>query len=166
MAIPRPRRQPNPGAGLGTLSGLVVGLVNGIIITRLRIDAFIATLAMLNVVRGIVYIISNQYNVNIPDGSAFLFSGAATSPDAELGPDLPRPVCGVFDRWSGARRSARSIHALGGNEAAAHLCGISLAGIRTATYAISGACAALAGVIITSQVASRCPTRASAMSSM
>src|SRR5205807_1786371 len=57
---------------LGTSSGLIVGILNGIVITRLRIDPFITTLAMLSVVRGVVYIISNQYNIDVPDGSSFL----------------------------------------------------------------------------------------------
>ena len=80
---------------------------------------------------------------------------------------ISRPQDGLRARTSGRRGSAllavlwllerrttigRSIHALGGNEATAHLCGVPLAAIRTATYAISGAGAALSGVIITSQV--------------
>ena len=56
---------------LGTFIGLVVGLINGLVITRLSLDPFITTLAMLSVIRGVVYIVSNQYNVNIPDNSQF-----------------------------------------------------------------------------------------------
>jgi ribose transport system permease protein len=137
---------------LGTASGLVVGVLNGIIITRFRIDAFITTLAMLSAVRGVVYIISNQYNVDVPDGSSFLRLGRG-----HIGP-IPVSVV-IFAAllallWLMERRTTigRSIHALGGNQATAHLCGVPLSAIRTATYAISGAGAALAGVIITSQV--------------
>jgi ribose/xylose/arabinose/galactoside ABC-type transport system permease subunit len=60
---------------VGTCSGLVAGVLNGIVITRLRIDPFITTLAMLSAVRGTVYIISNQYNVDVPDRSSFLLLG-------------------------------------------------------------------------------------------
>jgi ribose transport system permease protein len=60
---------------LGTLSGLAVGLINGVLITWLGIDPFITTLAMLSVIRGVVYIVSNQYNVNIADNSDFLVLG-------------------------------------------------------------------------------------------
>jgi len=137
---------------LGTLAGLIVGLINGVVITRLNIDPFITTLAMLSVVRGVVYIISNQYNVNIPENSSSLMLGRG-----HLGP-IPISIL-VFAAlfvmaWLLERRTTigRSIHALGGNQAAARLCGVPLASIRTATYAISGACAALAGVILTSQV--------------
>ena len=57
----------------------MVGLVNGAIITGLGIDAFITTLATLNMGRGLVYILSNQYNVDVPDGSNSLRSDAAMS---------------------------------------------------------------------------------------
>lgn len=143
---------PFVAATLGTLSGLVVGLANGLIITRLRIDAFIATLAMLNVVRGFVYIVSNQYNVNVPDGSSFFLIGRG-----HVGP-IPNAVL-IFlvlfvAFWVLERRTTigRSIHAVGGNAATSYLCGIPLASIMVFTYAVSGACAGLAGVIITSQV--------------
>jgi ribose transport system permease protein len=137
---------------LGTLSGLVVGLVNGLIITRMRIDAFITTLAMLSVVRGVVYILSNQYNVNIPDDSGFLVLGRGHLGHIPISVLIFLALFAVL--WLVERRTTigRSIHALGGNQAAARLCAVPLAGVRTATYAISGACAALAGVIITSQI--------------
>lgn len=142
---------------LGTLSGLVVGLINGLVVTRMRIDPFITTLAMLSVVRGIVYIISNQYNVNIPDNSGFLVLGRGHVGHVPISVLVFAAICAVL--WVLERRTTigRSIHALGGNPAAARLCAVPLASIRTATYAISGACAALSGVIITSQVALAVP---------
>ena len=142
---------------LGTLSGLVVGLCNGLLITWLGIDPFITTLAMLSVVRGVVYIVSNQYNVNIPDNSGFLVLGRG---HIGIIPIAVLIFAGLFVvAWLLERRTTigRSIHALGGNQAAARLCGVPLANIRTLTYAISGACAALSGVILTSQVALAVP---------
>ena len=142
---------------LGTLSGLVVGLFNGLIVTRLRIDAFITTLATLSIVRGIVYIISNQYNVNVPNDSPFLTLGRGHIGFLPISVVIFAGLLAVL--WLLERRTTigRSIHALGGNEAAARLSAVPLAGIRTMTYAISGACAALSGVIITSQVALAVP---------
>lgn len=144
----------NPLAAIvaGTLAGLVVGSINGLIVTRLGIDPFITTLAMLSVIRGCVYIVSNQYNVNVPDNSGFLTLGRGhlgLIPISVLIFAVLFAAAWVFERRT---TIGRSIHALGGNEAAARLCGVPLASIRTATYAISGACAALSGVILTSQV--------------
>jgi ribose transport system permease protein len=152
MVTREPGASPLLAIALGTLAGLGVGLVNGGVVTRLRIDPFITTLAMLSVVRGFVYIISNQYNVDVPDRSPFLMLGRG-----HVGP-VPIAVlifAALFAAaWLLERRTTvgRSIHALGGNQDAARLCGIPVAAIRTTTYAISGACAALAGIIITSQV--------------
>jgi ribose/xylose/arabinose/galactoside ABC-type transport system permease subunit len=143
---------PVTATALGTGAGLVVGLLNGLVITRMRIDPFIATLAMLSAVRGVVYIISNQYNVDVPDGSSFLLLGRGHIGAIPISVVIFAVLLAVL--WLLERRTTigRSIHALGGNEATAHLCGVPLSAIRTATYAISGAGAALAGVIITSQV--------------
>lgn len=146
---------------LGTLAGFGVGMINGLAITRLSIDPFITTLAMLSVVRGVVYIVSNQYNVNVPDNSGFLMLGRG-----HLG-SVPISVLIFVALFAAAlmleRRTTigRSIHALGGNAAAARLCGVPIAGIRTATYAISAACAALSGVIVTSQVGLAVPYQGS-----
>jgi ribose transport system permease protein len=152
MAIRDLGASPLVAMGLGTLSGVVVGLINGVIITRLRINPFITTLAMLSVVRGVVYIISNQYNVNIPDGSGFLVLGRGHVGHIPISVLVFALLLAAL--WLMEQRTTigRSIHALGGNQAAARLCAVPLAAIRTTTYAISGACAALAGVIITSQV--------------
>lgn len=137
---------------LGTGTGLIVGLLNGIVITRLRIDPFVTTLATLSSVRGIVYIISNQYNVDVPDGSGFFVLGRGHLAGIPISVVIFLVLFAIL--WLLERRTTigRSIHALGGNQATAHLCGVPLARVRTATYAISGAGAALSGVIITSQV--------------
>ena len=152
IVMREPGANPVVAVALGTMAGLVVGLVNGLVITRLAIDPFITTLAMLSVVRGLVYIVSNQYNVDVPDNSSFLMLGRG---HLGLIPISVLVFAALFAAaWLLERRTTigRSIHALGGNQAAARLCGVPLASIRTATYAISGACAALAGVILTSQV--------------
>jgi ribose/xylose/arabinose/galactoside ABC-type transport system permease subunit len=137
---------------VGTCSGLVAGVLNGIVITRLRIDPFITTLAMLSAVRGTVYIISNQYNVDVPDRSSFLLLGRGHVGAIPISVVIFAVLLTVL--WVLERRTTigRSIHALGGNQATAHLCGVPVSVIRTTTYAISGAAAALSGVIITSQV--------------
>jgi ribose/xylose/arabinose/galactoside ABC-type transport system permease subunit len=146
---------------LGTGAGLVVGLLNGLVITRLRIDPFITTLATLSSVRGIVYIVSNQYNVDVPDGSSFFFLGRGHIAGIPISVVIFAILFVVL--WLMERQTTigRSIHALGGNQATAHLCGVPLATIRTATYAISGASAALSGVIITSQVGLAVPYQGS-----
>ena len=142
---------------LGVLAGLLVGLVNGLVISSLRVDPFITTLATLSGIRGVVYIVSNQYDVRFPELDAFLFFGRG-----HVGP-LPFQVIllalVVAVAWLVETRTAfgRSVHALGGNETATRLSGIAVERVRIATYAVSGACAALAGVLITAQIAIAVP---------
>jgi ribose/xylose/arabinose/galactoside ABC-type transport system permease subunit len=152
MVMRDPNANPIVATTLGMLCGLVMGLVNGAVITRLRIDAFITTLATLNIGRGLVYILSNQYNVNVPDGSSFLALGRGHVGPVPVSVLVFAVLFVVFWVLERSTTVGRSIHALGGNQSATHLSGIPISGVRMATYAISGACAALSGVIITSQV--------------
>jgi len=152
MVIRHPGATPLAAAAAGTATGLILGLANGAIITKLGVDAFITTLATLNIGRGLVYILSNQYNVDVPDGSSFFFFGRG-----HIGP-VPASVIvflvlfAIFYVIERRTVFGRSVHAIGGNLAAAQLSGLHITRTRMATYAISGACAGLAGVIIVSQV--------------
>jgi ribose transport system permease protein len=152
---------PLVAAAAGILTGLVVGLVNGLVITRLRVNPFITTLATLSAARGLVYIVSNQYDVRFPGLESFLFIGRGY-----VGP-IPFPVvllvAATVAAWLLETRTTlgRSIHALGGNEVATRLSGVHIDRVRLMTYAISGASAALAGVIITSQIAIAVPYQGS-----
>jgi ribose/xylose/arabinose/galactoside ABC-type transport system permease subunit len=148
MVMREPGASPLVALAAGVLSGLAVGLLNGAIVTRLGVDAFITTLATLNMARGLVYILSNQYNVDVPDGSSFFFIGRG---HVQL---LPVSVL-IFLLLFGLlyvveRRTVlgRAIHAIGGNPAAAELSGLNVRRARLTTYAVSGA----RGVIIVSQV--------------
>jgi ribose/xylose/arabinose/galactoside ABC-type transport system permease subunit len=148
---------------LGVLSGLAVGLMNGLVITRLRVNPFVTTLAMLSAVRGIVYVVSNQYDVRFPELAPFLFLGRGY-----VGP-IPFAVVilAVVTVFAGLVEShttlGRSIHALGGNESATRLSGVPVDRVRLATYAVSGACAGLGGVITTSQIAIAVPYQGSGL---
>jgi ribose transport system permease protein len=152
MVMRNPGASPLVAASAGVLAGLVVGLVNGAIITRLGIDAFITTLATLNIGRGLVYILSNQYNVDVPDGSPFFALGRGHVGLLPISVVIFLILFAIFYVVERRTVFGRSVHAIGGNLAASHLSAIPVARVRMATYAISGACAALAGVIIVSQV--------------
>lgn len=142
-------------AGLAVGAG--VGFVNGIVITRLRVSPFITTLATLSAIRGIVYIVSNQFSIRIPKGSGFSELG-----QGHIGP-VPVSVVVLivvaFGAWIFESRTTfgRSIRAVGGNEMAARLSGLRVTAVHLWTYVISGICAAIAGIIITSQVSLAVP---------
>jgi erythritol transport system permease protein len=143
--------------------GTAIGIINGLLITRLAVAPFIATLGMLYVARG----------------AALLLSGGATFPNLVGKPELGNqgfPVIGD-GRFFGvpypililvamalvaayvAMRTpfGRRVYAVGGNERAAGLSGVRVERIIIAVYAISGFCAAVAGLIVSSQLVASHP---------
>ncbi len=139
---------------LGVGSGL--GLINGLMITKARIPPFIATLGMLTVARGLALMYTQGQPVTgLP--SSFRFLGAGT-----LGPiPMPIVVAGtifligiVVLKYT---RLGEYIYAIGDNPQAARLAGIATQRIITLVYALSGMCAALAGMVLIARLDSAQP---------
>jgi len=143
------------GAGLGiaagVLAGLVIGLANGLIITYLRINPLIATLAMSFIILGATKLVSQfgkqgigQIRVDFPE-----FRWLATT--KPLGVSLPTWIAFIIIvilaivLWR--TTFGRYIYAAGGNAEAARLAGIRVNLIRIATFALTGLAAGVAGVI-------------------
>ena len=137
--------------------GAGIGLVNGLVSTKLGVAPFIATLGMLYIARG----------------AALLYSDSATYPNLDrnrFGPTgfevlgianpagIPMPVwlmigvtlAAIF--LTRATPFGRHLYAIGGNERAAVLAGIRVHRVKIVAYVLSGACAALAGIIVASQL--------------
>lgn len=142
------------GIAAGLAVGLIVGLANGIIVTRFRINALIGTLAMSFVVSGIAAIVTKGNLVvalDHPDFKQF----AAT----DIGPIKSAAVMMVVIAIVATillSRTAygRYVYASGGNAQAARLGGVRVNLILVSTFALSGAAAALAGIIDSSRVLS------------
>ncbi|MFC4909976.1 substrate-binding domain-containing protein [Actinomadura gamaensis] len=143
---------------LAILVGIAAGLVNGLLITYGQLPPFIATLAMLGVARGLALVISNGSPIPLPS--------AVTHLGDTIGKYLPVPVLvmlamGVVTAVVLARTySGRAMYAIGGNEEAARLSGIRVDRQKLVTYALSGAFAAVAGVVLASRLASAQPQAA------
>lgn len=134
-------------------SGLLLGAVNGFLITRLNLQPFIATLAMLISGRGIVYIYTEGSNIVVRDPPAwFSFIGSGY-----VGP-IPFPVIiavaifAVMIVVMRETRFGRHVYAIGANEEACKLYGINVAGTTMRIYMLSGLLSALAGVILVSRL--------------
>jgi ribose transport system permease protein len=145
---------PIPLAVLAVLAaGIVAGLVNGAIITRLEVNPFVATLGTGFMLRGLALVLTSAAPI-IVAGSAFQYIGAA-----KWG---PFPVAGVllvaaflfFGFILSRTIYGRSIYAIGGGNEAARLSGLRTDLLRTSTYMLSGFMAALAGVIIAARLGS------------
>ncbi|HSR50319.1 MAG TPA: ribose ABC transporter permease, partial [Acidobacteriota bacterium] len=141
----------------GLLVGTAAGTLNGVLITAGRLPPFIATLGMMSAARGAALVYTGGRPISgFGDDFRYLATGEPLS--------LPLPILimlavyGVFHIILSRTLFGRYVYAIGGNEEAARLSGVRVAGIKTAVYAISGLMSALAGVVLTARLNSAQPT--------
>ncbi|MEZ8967586.1 ribose ABC transporter permease [Vibrio breoganii] len=143
------------------IAGAGLGAISGIIIAKGKVQAFIATLVTMTLLRGVtmVYTDGRPISAGFTDtADAFAWFGTGYA----MG--IPVPVwimVGVFATvWYllNHTRFGRYVYALGGNESAARLSGINVDRVKIGVYAICGLLAALAGIIVTSRLSSAQPT--------
>lgn len=137
------------------LFGILLGVVNGLVVTKLRIPAFIATLGMMNIYLALAFIWTQGSRVIAVSDPTFDLLGTGT-----LFGLLPIPflamiviylVCyGILNRTI----YGRCLRAVGSSEIAARTAGLSVDFIRILAFAIVGGCSALAGVFLTAELSS------------
>ncbi|GAA2375493.1 ABC transporter permease [Dactylosporangium salmoneum] len=151
---------------IGIAVGALVGALNAVLVTRFKVAPFIATLGMLYVARGAAQLLSNGGTYPDLAGSP----GRGNEGFHVIGVDrlLGIPVA-VWIMVAVAVAAiivttrtpfGRRVFAVGGNERAAVLSGIRVKRIKIAVYVISGACAALAGLLLTSELGAAYPDTA------
>jgi ribose transport system permease protein len=146
-------------AGIALLAGAAMGSLNGIVIALGNVAPFIATLGTMTLLRGAALVLSNGSPISDFSSNAFATLGGGYV--ARL---IPVPVVvmlamfAVF--WFVLTRTifGRHVYATGGNAEAATLSGVNTGRVQILVYTISGAMAALAGVILTSRLDSAQPT--------
>lgn len=144
------------GIAGGVLAGGVVGLVNGILIAKLRINALIATLATMQIVRGLGFIISKGEAVAIYNDKFFPLGTGSVGP-------IPNPVfitllCFVFFGILLIRTTlGPNTLAIGGNAEAARLAGIPVDRLKVLIFTMQGLMAGLAGVVLAARMTSGQP---------
>jgi erythritol transport system permease protein len=144
--------------GLVMLVGVGVGLINGILITRLNVAPFIATLGTLYIARGAALLSSGGRTFPNLNGTEEM--GTASFPFIGTGTILGLPfmvwllIAVAVGAHYISRRTplGRHIYAVGGNERGAALSGVKVNRIKLFVYMFSGFCAALVGLIIASQL--------------
>ncbi|GGX65335.1 hypothetical protein GCM10010324_07930 [Streptomyces hiroshimensis] len=143
---------------LGLAVGAGAGLLSGALVAYGRLPAFIATLAMLSVGRGLALVISG--------GSPIAFPSSVGRLGDTLGGWLPVPVLvtvamGAVAALVLARTyTGRAMFAIGGNEEAARLSGIDVKRRKLVIYALSGLFAAVAGIVLAARLTSAQPQAA------
>ena len=145
------------------VAGALVGAINGLLISRLRVAPFIATLGTLYVARGAALLISNGATFPNLAGSPGLGNTGFLSLGSGALLGLPVPIwlmlmfAGVGVLLAERTPFGRRVYAVGGNERAAELSGVRVRRIKFAVYLISGICAAMVGLVIAAQLAAAHP---------
>lgn len=148
---------------LTLLVGALVGAFNGVLITKLRVAPFIATLGTLYIARGAALLISDGQTfpnlVGRPElgntGFPFLGSGTIVGVPFSI---IALVAFAALAAYVAARTPfGRQVYAVGGNERAALVSGVRIDRIKIIVYTISGLCAAFAGLVVASELVAAHP---------
>lgn len=156
--------------GLGSVWSVVItlfvaclfGTLTGVIIVYLRVPAIVITLGMMTVARGIAYILSGGIPIyDIPDDLVAIGQGYVGI--------IPIPVIimlvivAIMGFILKKTYYGRFVYAIGGNQEAARLAGVSVNKILISLYAISGFLSGIAGIVLMGRVSSGAPTSGTGM---
>ena len=143
------------------LFGTLLGGISGVIVAKGKVQAFIATLVTMTLLRGVTMVYTDGRPISlgfsdVADQFSFLGTGYL------LGIPFPIWLMTIIFivAWYLLKHTpiGRYIYALGGNEAATSLSGINVDKVKIFVYAVSGLLATVAGLIVTSRLSSAQPT--------
>jgi ribose transport system permease protein len=146
-----------PAVLLGIIAGTVLGLINGLLIVKLNLPPFIATLGMLSVVRSLCYILTEGYPVTGID-SSFLFLGQGTILSVPTPVWIMAVIAIIFSVFLHKTVTGRHIYALGGSEVATRISGINTDRLKILVYSLGGCLSGFAGIITASKLGIGQPT--------
>ena len=144
------------GVSVALAFGAVVGVTNGFVVARLQINALITTLATMQIVRGLGFIVSGGSAVGIGQ-DAFFSLGDSTFAGIPTPVWITAACFAVFGFVLNRTVFGRDTLAVGGNPEAAHLAGIAVARVKVIIFTAQGVMAAFAGIVLASRVTSGQP---------
>ncbi len=138
---------PYAAISLGVLTGIIVGWLNGVMITKLKLPSFIVTLGMANIARGVIYVITKGFSISVDHPFVIGVGNGSIASIPILSIIMFIIVligAYVLDNTVFGTR----VKAIGGNELAAKLSGIKVNRCKIAVYTLTGVLAAIGGLII------------------
>lgn len=152
----------NPGqvwmtVAVAMLVGLAVGSINGILVSRINVPPFIATLGTLTAGSGLAYVIGGGAPIN---GLPAEFGSIANTKIFGLTIPVLVMIIGIIVLAIVMKRTTYGmrVYAVGGNRNAAEIAGINAKNVLFSVYALSGLLAGISGVMLSSRVISGPPT--------
>ena len=147
-----------PGSfAVAVAAGAAVGLANGLLVTRARINSFIVTLGSLTVVQGLIYTFSHGSSLSVTGAGDFALADFLETPLVPL--ITPRVLvtlllAGAFQFLMASTQTGRNVYLVGGNKETAWASGVSPARYVTAAFVLSGLLAALGGALFAMSMSS------------
>jgi ribose transport system permease protein len=149
---------PPVAVALGVMMGFLLGAINGLLVTKMRLQPFIATLGMMSVYRGVAYIFTGGWPVlNMPSSFRKMLDG-------DLIGEIPVSAIILFAvAFMGYvflrhTRFGTYLYAIGGNEEATRLSGVPVDRGKIIAYAICGLAAGLSGMVLLARLGTGEPT--------
>ena len=142
--------------------GVAVGAFNGLAVTKIGINPLIATLGTLSIARGLAFVFSGGLTQSI-DNEGFGFLGRGFVAGVPFQVIVMAVLFGVAAWVMRFTTFGRGIYAVGGNATAARLAGLPVQRLQMIVYILSGACAALGGVFLASQLGAGAPASSSGL---
>lgn len=144
------------GVLAGLAAGALVGLFNGVVVARFKVNSLIATLATMEIVRGLAFLASGGEAVSI-SREQFYVLGSGTF----LGVGFPVWITifcfGLLGVVLNATVFGKNVLAIGGNPEAARLAGVPVDRVRIIVFAMQGLIAGLAGIVLAARITSGQP---------
>lgn len=144
--------------------GAFVGLVSGVLIAKFRVPAFVSTLGVMYVARGVALLITNGLTYNNLGGrpelgnTGFDWLGFNRLFGVPIGVVVLAVIALIGSVMLNRTAFGRWLYGSGGNERAAELSGVPVKSVQITVYVLSGICAGITGLILSSQLTSAGPT--------
>jgi ribose/xylose/arabinose/galactoside ABC-type transport system permease subunit len=162
LVLAHPTLLPLLAVGAAIAVSVLIGFINGALVTWLRIVPFIITLGTMQMARGLAKLVANEQNIYPPEAVQDLWIARLLDPSKTVltWPFLPVAVwlvigaailTALFLRYT---RLGRHIFALGSNEKTAVLCGVPVNRTKILVYMIGGLFSGLAGVLFFARLGS------------
>lgn len=145
---------------LGLLTGLACGSLNGFLVTVFKLNAFITTIATMQTLRGVAYLISNGMSLTIAN-APLQFIGRGRIAGFPFALIIMLVAYVIFHIISKYTVFGRQVYMIGGNPQASFLSGVKVNSMRFKIYLLNGLMAGVAGIILAAQTGSGMPNAAS-----